>query len=63
MLGACRRVGPGSLPWQVLRAREAPDAAFEVFIKTPGVAPTDLRVRVFPPDRLLVEVRGRRRTV
>ena len=41
---------------QVLRSREAPEAAFEVYVKTPGVPPTDLRVRVFPPNRLLVEV-------
>ena len=41
---------------QVLRARDAPDAAYEVFCRTPGVPPTDLRVRVFPPDSLLIEV-------
>ncbi len=40
-----------------MRSREAPDAAFEIFAKVPGVVPTDLRVRVFPPDRLLIEVR------
>lgn len=40
----------------MLRSRDAPDAAYEVFCRTPGVPPTDLRVRVFPPDRLLIEV-------
>lgn len=50
-------------PWpQVLRARDAPDAAYEVFCRTPGVPPTDLRVRVFPPDSLLIEVRTQRLT-
>jgi hypothetical protein len=50
---------PALEPWpQVLRARDAPDAAYEVFCRTPGVPLTDLRVRVFPPDSLLIEVRA-----
>lgn len=52
-----RRLMSSKLLLQVMRSRESPNGAFEIFAKVPGIMPTDLRVRVFPPDRLLIEVR------